>query len=115
MRKLIFILFMGLIALICGPPKLFASANNTTKKFKAEKKEAGAIASTIYNQDFSWTKTAATGEQPSLPEYRGNTNYTIDLPAAFARLPGTKIFGIYTNNLKNKPIPGFGRRLHQEA
>lgn len=127
MRKLIFILFLGLIALICGPPSIFASETNpedaTTVakknflKYYNESESAGAITSiTNQNQDLSWTKTVAADQQPSLPEYKGNTNYNIDLPpTTLARLPGTKIFEIYTKFLKNTPIPGLGRRLHQEA
>jgi hypothetical protein len=116
MKKIFFILFLGLIA-ICGPPKLFASAKSTTveikKSFIFGMTEPGASI-VIYNQDLSWTKTVAADQQPSLPEYKGKKNYTIDLSPTFARIPDTKIFDINLRYPKT-PIPGFGRSLQSQA
>ncbi len=119
MKKIFLILFLGLIALICGPPqRLFASANSNAttvaQKIYFKNTIAGAIASTITNQELSWTKTVAA-EQPALPEYTGKTNYFLN-NRQFAKIPDSKLFKIiYDNNLKNKLILGFGQRLHQEA
>lgn len=119
MKKIFLILFLGLIALICGPPqRLFASANSNAtttvaKKIYIKNTIAGAIASTITNQELSWTKTVAA-EQPALPEYTGNKNFTLFI-AGPANTPGTKIFYLNFKDPKT-PVPlGLGRRLLMEA
>ncbi len=116
-RKLFLILFFGLIALICGPPKLFASVN----------KNATTVAKTIYfkntiagqgnaTDQFFITKTVAADQKPILPEYTGNTNYFLNINSRqFAKLLDIGFLIIETRYLKNNLIPGFGRRLQQEA
>lgn len=115
MKKIFLILFLGLIALICGPPKLFASAKSTTVEKSLIYIEA-SLASASANKQFCLTKTVAADQKPILPEYTGNTtNFTLLPGDPFAKLLDIGFLYIETKYLKNTLIPGFGRRLHQEA
>ncbi len=118
MKKLFLVLFLGLIALICGPPKLFASVNKnaiTLAKKEIYLKNIIAGNQVSANKQFCLTKTVAADQKPILPEYKGNTtNFTLLPGDPFANIPGSRIFYISFSDPK-EPIPGFGRRLQSQA